>query len=189
MNILVAGAGALGSQIAFWLARPGVRLYIWDDDRVEPHNVGTTVYYEHHVGRSKAISLCGIVLRRGGTVLGYNNTQLTFNTLENCMGLIQFDLFVDCFDNFESRSLLPVHPVVHVGVSQHQTGSVEWNETWKPPAASAPRGSNPVCTHQLGVPILRSTALSAVWAIEQYADSGRCFNAVVTPRSSIWHKI
>lgn len=72
--INVLGAGATGSQAIVQLVKLGFsRIHVWDADKVEPHNLSTTVYGRHDIGRDKVQALHDIVdrLTGGATKLAY----------------------------------------------------------------------------------------------------------------------
>jgi molybdopterin/thiamine biosynthesis adenylyltransferase len=54
----VIGAGATGSRVAMSLAKLGVRkLHVWDDDKVEAHNISNQIYSVKSVGHEKVYAL------------------------------------------------------------------------------------------------------------------------------------
>ena len=58
MRVGIAGAGGIGSNVAFQLVRAGVRhLKIIDFDRIEPSNLDRQFYFADQVGRSKVSTL------------------------------------------------------------------------------------------------------------------------------------
>ncbi len=57
-NIQVVGCGAIGSQIAYSLAKLGFdRLHLWDFDKVESHNVANQLYTIHQENLPKVVAL------------------------------------------------------------------------------------------------------------------------------------
>lgn len=58
MRIGIAGAGGIGSNVAFQLVRAGVKqLKIVDFDRIETSNLNRQFYFANQVGRTKATTL------------------------------------------------------------------------------------------------------------------------------------
>ena len=54
----IIGCGAIGSSVAELLARQGVRKFIlWDEDKVEPHNIVNQMYIDKDIGKPKTYAL------------------------------------------------------------------------------------------------------------------------------------
>lgn len=172
------GAGALGSQIAMLIARRNDEVLVCDDDRVGTENVTTTVYADRHVGSLKAHVLCEMLWRKCGA-----KGTPWIKTLERTLPIIQWfpDLVIDTFDNAASRTLTQsVHlDTVHAGVSADRIGAVTWDVRWEP-RPGPERGHNPVCTHELGRPILRLTAAIAANMVDLFLATGRKVDKVVS---------
>jgi hypothetical protein len=180
--IAIVGCGALGSRIALELR--GQELLLWDDDRVEEQNVGTSAYSLQHARRFKTVVLSELCARRG------IRAEYVTDTLDqgNTERLSAVALVVDCLDNAPSRALLTGLSVrtLHVGVSEAGSGSCLWDhEGYKLPDDGYPRGHNPVCTHQLNAQLLRMTATVAVGVVEDWLSSGVTRSALVTARQAI----
>lgn len=176
--IVFAGCGALGSTIAMMIANPDRLCVLIDDDRVEERNISTSAYFRHHVGLLKVDALGDLLFRKNKTLSSRYAKTLT-STVGYIAGPIAKShkppsvLVVDTFDNNEARILTQdgLLPVVHVGISEQRTGSVEWNGDWVP-IDGPPRGQNPVCTHHLGWSIIRATAAVAAASIELFLVEG-----------------
>ena len=57
-SVLCVGLGSGGSTVADLLARSGVgRFVLWDNDRLEPHNVARHVCTQRDLGRPKASAM------------------------------------------------------------------------------------------------------------------------------------
>jgi molybdopterin-synthase adenylyltransferase len=106
-NVLVIGAGALGSPVASYLAGAGVgRLGIADPDFVEVSNLARQhLHYTHDEGSPKAES--------AAAKLRFLNPEILVEAYQvrveeaNVRGLVeQQDLVVDCTDSFETRYLV-----------------------------------------------------------------------------------
>ncbi len=64
MRVGIAGAGGIGSNVAFQLVRSGIRhLKIVDFDRIEVSNLNRQFYFADQVGRTKAPALAENLLR------------------------------------------------------------------------------------------------------------------------------
>jgi molybdopterin/thiamine biosynthesis adenylyltransferase len=106
-KVLIAGAGGLGSPVAFYLAAAGIgRMRLIDHDRVELSNLNRQILHgESNVGQSKVDSAAG--------KLNQLNPAVTIDCIkepltdENALRLIQgFDLIVDAMDNWPTRLIL-----------------------------------------------------------------------------------
>jgi hypothetical protein len=61
ITALVAGAGMVGSWTALALTKAvGGGVHVWDDDTVEPVNIGVQAYSEQHVGMAKAEAVAAL---------------------------------------------------------------------------------------------------------------------------------
>ncbi len=106
-NILIAGAGGLGSPIATYLACAGVgRIVIVDDDTVSASNLNRqTLHWSSDVGRKKTTS----AQEKIRAMNPYVEVEIISCTLEeaNVTGIVgDADLIVDALDNFSARHLL-----------------------------------------------------------------------------------
>ena len=53
-DIVVIGLGGIGSWISLMLSRIGHNLYLFDDDNLEAHNIGSQLYDKKYVGMRKS---------------------------------------------------------------------------------------------------------------------------------------
>lgn len=192
-KLYLFGVGALGSQIAMHLAHPENSFLLIDDDRVSENNVttGTSAYYHHQIGARKVDCLSEMLWLKGRSISDTVPETVTDRNVRQIMnrpilGSIGDDIiYVDTFDNLASRKLVIEHfgnPVLHAGVSINRTGMVAWGNIFldEDIAIDEDRYSNPVCTNQLGAPILRLTSIVAVSAIEIYVATGETNNFLIT---------
>jgi adenylyltransferase/sulfurtransferase len=106
-SVLVIGAGGLGSPILQYLTAAGVgHLGIVDDDHVERSNLQRQVIHRNaDIGRSKVQSAAEFVSAQNPDVTA--ETYETRLDLTNVETLIQqYDVVVDCSDNFPTRYLI-----------------------------------------------------------------------------------
>jgi len=173
-TIVMAGCGALGSQIAMHLSHPDLYFVLIDDDTVEEHNLLTTHFLYDHVGLYKVYALGDMLYRNGLAASIAHNEQLTSRNVNKLF--FGADLIVDTFDNGPARSLCAMAanntPVIHAGVSQALTGAVQWQSNgYVPPGNEFARGQNMVCTRELGRDILRMTATVTANAISNWLST------------------
>jgi sulfur carrier protein ThiS adenylyltransferase len=106
MRIGIAGAGGIGSNVAFQLVRSGLRFFkIVDFDRVEASNLNRQFYFADQVGRAKAPALAENLKRIDPAVevqalemrLDVHNMADTFNDV---------DVVVEGLDGAENKKIL-----------------------------------------------------------------------------------
>lgn len=106
MKIGIAGAGGIGSNVAFHLVRSGVGdLKIFDFDRVEAGNLNRQFYFADQIGNPKVLALQTNLLRIDPATrievfvqrLDADNVPAAF---EDC-GIV-----VEAFDRAESKAML-----------------------------------------------------------------------------------
>jgi len=106
-RVLVVGCGGLGVPVMSYLAGAGVgRLGLIDADRLEPSNLHRqTIYALSDAGKPKA-ELAAARMRALNPDVDVRPYVLRLNA-DNVAGLIeQYDLVVDCTDNFSTKFLL-----------------------------------------------------------------------------------
>ena len=126
-RVLVVGAGGLGCPVLEYLVGAGVGLIgIVDGDTVSFNNLHRQLLYsENDLGKLKAECASRILKEKNSTVK--INTYPVFLNTSNAMELAsQYDILVDCTDNFASRYLindlgvLNELPVVYGSVHQFE---------------------------------------------------------------------
>jgi len=106
-TVLVAGCGALGSNLAETLARAGVgHIVLVDDDRLELGNLQRqALLTEADVGSPKARAVAEALLRIHATLdVRYEIVRITKENVERSIAGV--DLVLDGFDNLPTRYLL-----------------------------------------------------------------------------------
>lgn len=106
-NILVIGAGGLGSSCLQYLVAAGVgKIGIVDDDVVEWSNLQRQVIHnERFLGQNKVISAKNF-LKKLNSSIEINEYKLKMDQ-DNAENIIKnYDLIIDCTDNFKSRFLI-----------------------------------------------------------------------------------
>jgi proteasome lid subunit RPN8/RPN11 len=141
-NILILGAGALGSNLTRTLI-PDLHgehhLAVMDFDTVEERNViaGTQFYTREQIGQKKVEALQFNVFKWFERDIDIISDKLTESNLSM---LAQYQLIVDCFDNYQSRKLVQDSvqklkiPCVHMGFSAEMTYAIEWKDNYAPPS-------------------------------------------------------
>ena len=176
IQLVLCGAGAVGSNLADSLVRQGYRrLAVIDFDRIEAHNVGTQTYAESDVGAFKVEVLQAEMFRIAGVEIEAVRQRLTERNVSKL--LRGADLVVDGFDNHDSRALVTEHcrangiPCLHVGLSADYA-EVLWNETYRVPHDVAQEGAD-VCDYPLARNLILFAVGLASEAIIRFVLEGR----------------
>lgn len=98
-EVVVLGAGGIGSWVVFALARIGCTLYVYDMDTIEPHNLGGQMYGRAQVGANKAQAIAQLANEFAG---GEAQIEYFGEFNDDCpVGPI----VISCFDNMAGRAL------------------------------------------------------------------------------------
>ena len=100
LDIVIGGAGGIGSWLAMFLTRIGHKLYIFDDDTIDITNMGGQLYKQSQIGLNKAEAV-------KQNVLDFNGTDLVdcFMRYDEKMPMVS-PIMVTCFDNMAGRKLM-----------------------------------------------------------------------------------
>jgi molybdopterin/thiamine biosynthesis adenylyltransferase len=158
VQLILCGAGALGSHLADNLARQGFhRLRVIDRDRVEEHNISTQLYGESDVGAWKVEVLRNRLFRAVGLEIEAVQKELNDRTARSLLkggGIV-----IDTFDNSAARRLVQEQcredkfDCLHVGLYADYC-EVLWDEGYRVPRDVA----GDVCDY----PLARNLVLLAV---------------------------
>jgi len=131
-SVFIAGAGGLGSPVAYYLAAAGVgEIHICDSDAVELSNLNRQIlHFEDRLGKPKATS-ASITLKALNPSIKVVpiHALIEDSTIEKIAG--HPDILVDCLDNYDTRYLLNRYgiqndiPLVH-GALWGMTGQVSF---------------------------------------------------------------
>ncbi len=102
----IAGAGGLGSHVAFALARVGVgQLNIADFDVVEPSNLNRQQYFIDQIGMPKVVALQANLQRINPNVtINIFNQKIAPDNIANCFG--EIDILVEAFDDANQKAMI-----------------------------------------------------------------------------------
>ena len=107
-SIAIAGCGGVGSWVAQFLAISGQvnRLFLFDSDQLESHNLNRLPYKLEDVGKNKAEIAKEYIhnMRGDKLVMAYNKDCTPF--LLNMSFPSKLGLLMDCTDRFESQKEL-----------------------------------------------------------------------------------
>lgn len=100
----VFGAGAVGTNVSFWLSKMGFgKIAFLDYDEVESTNVMRTLFYHDRIGYAKDCAAAEKIalISNGRTETKAFHTKLTPEWKPD----IPYDVYIDGFDNFYSRGI------------------------------------------------------------------------------------
>lgn len=136
MKIGVVGCGFVGSVFLTefvkrcFAGKMDIEFILLDDDTVEDRNCANQNFMLVDAGRSKAQVMAELV-ERNNLLATWKKVRVTEENIRDLLGDCQ--LVVDGVDNLATRQMLWAHahetntPVVHIGITQMGTGSVEWS--------------------------------------------------------------
>jgi molybdopterin/thiamine biosynthesis adenylyltransferase len=101
-SVCIAGAGGIGNWVALYLTLMGVRrFYIFDNDKVEVHNLNRTIYSKLDIGKEKVFALKTILEKlRDIEIFAFNS--LCTPTVLNCLA-DEPQALIDCTDKLDSQ--------------------------------------------------------------------------------------
>lgn len=106
-SVLIVGAGGLGSPVLQYLAAAGIgKLGLVDFDIVELHNLNRqTIHTENHIQDLKTESAKNYIQQHNSTI-DFQPIELKINADNAAKIMVNYDIIVDCCDNFATRYLL-----------------------------------------------------------------------------------
>lgn len=108
-NVLIVGAGGLGSPAAMYLAASGVgEIGIVDDDAIDLSNLQRQIAHRTaDIGRKKADSMAGTLAALNPAVrLHVYHERAAADNIEGIVRDRDYDFVLDCTDNFPAKFLL-----------------------------------------------------------------------------------
>ena len=189
MKIKMFGLGAIGANLLLSLTRqfPDYDYEGIDFDTVEDKNTKTQPYFIEHVGMLKAIAMRVLLTRYNQKIKYTPNTKKLVSrpTMEtDC-------LYIDAFDNTESRKLLHTPdektlflPSIHVGFSPSFTAECLWDEKYDPPN-DVDVSQADICTQQEALSFIQLVVARASMTIGQYLNEGAKENWIITGKNKI----
>jgi molybdopterin/thiamine biosynthesis adenylyltransferase len=99
-DLTIGGAGGIGSWTAFLLGRIGYRLFIYDFDNIERHNLGGQLFNLNQVNMNKVDALAQNIKDFSENIdVQAINQKLDENSIIS-------DYCFSCFDNMEARKIM-----------------------------------------------------------------------------------
>jgi len=99
-DITIVGAGAIGSMTALTLSKMGLRdITVYDDDRVEPHNIPNQFYPTIAINKDKVSALHEVISDFAGINIREKHERINHSTELNS------DIVIASTDNMMSREI------------------------------------------------------------------------------------
>ena len=183
-NIVVCGIGAAGSNTFLHLlyAYPALNFIVVDFDKVETRNIepGTQPYTKIDLNRPKTQALQRIASVLKNKKIEAKNTMITSAKDLTCLVKdVKNTLFVDAFDNAESRNIfltMKKAHVIHIGFSASLTGEAVWNEVFTPMESSKSDKAIDVCEMTIARAYIFSLTSMAALIINRFIEKGEKIN-------------
>lgn len=158
-QVVVFGVGALGSNLVDHFARIGFKkIALFDKDRIEGDNVNSQIYNQKEQGQLKVDAMKNRVYLINKTQVETEHRPVTKENIGKFIKKFpENSIFIDCFDNEESRRVLAENIkgcLLHLGVADNYA-EIVFNESYRVP--SRPPGID-ICEY----PQARSLSLVAV---------------------------
>lgn len=175
-NLVVVGAGALGSHAVQFLRNASVAIRVVDFDRVEQRNVASQFHGRGAVGRSKVVSLQQGMQFYFGLKIDAVPHKLTADNAREL--LARAELVIDCLDNGEARRIVQgvvrdtqtacVHGAL---AAEGGFGRVVWDEQFQVDDESAAGAAT--CEDGAHLPFIALTSAYLAHAAQEYVATGR----------------
>lgn len=95
-SVMVGGAGGIGSWVAFFLARIGFNVHIYDNDVIEEHNLGGQLFNSSDIGSAKVDAVARIAQEFSGSQISTWTTAINATSPGHVF-------MISAFDNMAAR--------------------------------------------------------------------------------------
>jgi len=183
-NIVVCGIGAAGSNTLLHIiyAHPAMNFTVVDFDKVENRNIepGTQPYSKIDLNRPKTQAMQRIASSLKNKKIEAKNIMITSSKdLTSLVKDVSKTLFIDAFDNAESRNIfldMKKAHVLHIGFSASLSGEAVWNEIFIPMEASKSDKAIDVCEMTIARAYIFSLTSMASLVINRFIEKGEKTN-------------
>jgi len=186
MRITVFGLGTIGSNLLIQLVRqyPDFEYVGIDYDKVEERNLRIQAYFKEQVNQPKTRAIQTVAQRY---VRKFKYTARNEKIDHRITRPEDNELFIDCFDNTESRRYLTLpgkHDILHLGFSPAYTAEFVWNESYTVPGAVDPNLPD-ICALHDAIPFVHFFINAALLQISEFIESGHRKNFLVTKKTKL----
>ncbi|RME55156.1 hypothetical protein D6777_01445 [Candidatus Woesearchaeota archaeon] len=119
-NVLICGAGGIGTYVALNLALNGVGFDVFDGDKIESHNLNRQLLYYDKVGEYKVN-----VLKQRLEEISCCQINAVKKYIDEDVMLRRYDVAICCADNWEARKVMNNYavwrgvPLINAGVTAY----------------------------------------------------------------------
>lgn len=183
-NIVIGGIGAAGSNTFLHLlySYPTLNYTVVDFDKVENRNVdpGTQPYTKIDLNRPKTQALQRIAITlKNKRIEAINKKVESSKDIESLSKEPSKTLYIDAFDNAESRNLflgLKKRHVLHIGFSVGLTGEAVWDGVFTPMEKSSKDAAIDVCEMTIARPYIFALTSMAAIIIDRFIEKNEKVN-------------
>jgi len=194
MKVTIFGLGAIGSNLLVQFVKqyPDFEYVGIDFDKVEERNIRTQAYFVEHVGLLKS-AVIRAVLQRYARKIKYTHDLRKVDASFPLKGPVEDDLYIDCFDNSESRRILTMFDpisqtkdlnILHLGFSPFYTAECIWNKDYDVPGDVDQR-QNDICSMVDAVGFINFFVNAALLNISEFVGNKRKSNFIITNKTRI----
>lgn len=183
-NVVIGGIGAAGSNTFLHLlyANPALNYTVVDFDKVEGRNVdpGTQPYTKVDLNRPKTQALQRIALTLKNKRIETVNKKVTSaKDIESLSKDPAKTLYIDAFDNAESRNLflgMKKRNVLHIGFSANLTGEAVWDGVFTAMGKANSDDAIDVCEMAIARPYIFALTSMAAIVIDRFLEKNEKVN-------------
>lgn len=183
-NIVIGGIGAAGSNtfLNLMYAFPAINYIVVDFDKVEGRNVdpGTQPYTKIDLNRPKTQALQRIAMTlKNKKIEAINKKVTSAKEIESLSKDPAKTLYIDAFDNAESRNLflgMKKRHVLHIGFSANLTGEAVWDGVFTSMEASKVDADIDVCEMTIARPYIFALTAMATIVVDRFIEKSEKVN-------------
>ena len=188
MKITVFGLGTIGSNLLIQLVKqyPDFDYVGVDYDKVEERNIRIQAFFREQVNQPKTRAIQTVAQRY---VRKFKYTARNEKIDRRIVRPDENELFIDCFDNSESRRYLTLpgkHDILHLGFSPAYTAECVWNESYTVPGDVHPPLPD-ICALHDAIPFVHFFVNAALLGISDFITHGTRNNFIVVGKTQLIH--
>lgn len=183
MNIVLCGAGALGSTALTLLRNIDAQITVVDFDRVQTKNLAAQAFVKPSLGKNKASALKAQMQSFYGKRLEARPVRLERTNVDQLCS--PASLLIECFDNAQSRRLISAFaqrrgvPLLHGAMAEDASFAVaRWDERFVADEEDTP--GQPTCEGGAHLPFIGLVGAAIARCAQVFLESGEKRDAIIT---------